>query len=190
MKLDGLEPLYQDMQAKKLDRIRFDYRHGRVSFDVYFFIDGPTYQLLFGARGHNVAFEIKVDRNFEIWPRLDDDDYKALCKALGLTYDPANPFSPRAFFEDFAKHIPSAVPANHTVNPQDLVRFRRDVEEADKVYFCGWRDNTVRCETVTEKNLHKTRELLGEKAYTTCEARNISSCWTDDRTKAITFTLP
>ncbi|CAJ0780862.1 hypothetical protein LMG18090_01245 [Ralstonia mannitolilytica] len=50
MKLDGLATLYKDMRAKKLERIRFDYRHGRVSFDVFFFIDGSPFVLLF-ARG-------------------------------------------------------------------------------------------------------------------------------------------
>ncbi len=190
MKLDGLVPLYKDMRAKQLERIRFDYRHGRVSFDVYFFVDGSPYLLLFGARGYNVAFEVTVERGFEINPRMSGDDYKALCAALGLEYDPEHPFSPKAFFETFSGHIPASVPANHSVRPQDVVRFRRDVEEASKVYFCGWRDNTVRGDNVTEKNLLKTRELLGQKAYERCKAKNISSCWTDDPKKAITFTLP
>lgn len=190
MKLDGLATLYKDMRAKKLERIRFDYRHGRVSFDVYFFIDGSPFVLLFGARGYNVAFEVNVERGFEINPRMSSDDYKALCAALGLVYDPDKPFSPKAFFETFSKHIPTAVPTNHAVRPQDVVRFRRDVEEADKVYYCGWRDNTVRGETVTEKNLRKTRELLGQKAYERCKAKNLSTCWTDNREKAIAFKLP
>ncbi|MDB0510053.1 DUF6037 family protein [Ralstonia solanacearum] len=190
MKLDGLAPLYKDMRAKKLERIRFDYRHGRVSFDVFFFIDGSPYLLLFGARGYNLVFEVEVKPGFEIDPRLRNTDYKALCNALGLVFNPDNPFSPKAFFETFAGHIPATVPANHTVHPQDVVRFRRDVEDAHKVYYCGWRDNTVSGENVTEKNLRKTRELLGQQAYERCKAKNLSTCWTDDRERAITFKLP
>ncbi|AMP75132.1 DUF6037 family protein [Ralstonia solanacearum] len=191
MKLDGLAPLYKDMRAKKLERIRFDYRHGRVSFDVFFFIDGSPYQLLFGARGYNVAFEIDVEKGFKIVPRIKDEDaYKALCNALGLVFNPGNPFSPKAFFEDFSGHIPDAVPADHEVRPQDVVRFRRDVEEAHKVYFCGWHDNTLRKEHVRPKNLRKTRELLGQKMYEFCKAKNMSSCWTDDPQGAIPVTLP
>ncbi|MGD7175490.1 DUF6037 family protein [Ralstonia pseudosolanacearum] len=190
MKLGELAPLYKDMRAQKLDRIRFDYRHGRVSFDVFFFIDESPYLLLFGARGYNVAFEVEVRPGFEIDPRLDNADFRALCNALGLVFNPDNRFSTKAFFETFAGHIPATVPADHEVKPQDVARFRRDVEEAHKVYYCGWRDNTVRGETVTDKNLLKTRELLGQKAYERCKSKNLSTCWTDDREKAITFTLP
>lgn len=93
MKLGELAPLYKDMRAQKLDRIRFDYRHGRVSFDVFFFIDESPYLLLFGARGYNVAFEVEVRPGFEIDPRLDNADFRALCNALGLVFNPDNRFS-------------------------------------------------------------------------------------------------
>ncbi|MHA6833852.1 DUF6037 family protein [Ralstonia pseudosolanacearum] len=190
MQLNQLALLHKDMQARNLERIRFNYPHGRVSFDVFFFIDESPFLLLFGARGYNLVFEVEVKPGFDIDPYLDSADYKALCEALDLKFDPNNPFSPKAFFADFAKHIPATVPINCAVNPQDLVQFRRNVEEADKVYFCGWHNNATRGENVTEKNLHKTRELLGKKAYQACKRKNISSCWTDDQTKATAITVP
>ncbi len=191
MRLDGLAPLYKDMRAQKLERIRFDYRHGRVSFDVFFFIDGAPYLLLFGARDYNVAFEVEVRPGFEIHPRLSNTEYKALCNALGLAFNPDHPFSPKAFFEAFAEHIPATILANHDAHPHEVARFRRDVEEPYKVYFCGWRDNAKYQATVTDRNLVKTRELLGQHAYERCKAKNISSRWTDVRpTIPLRVTLP
>lgn len=190
MKLLELVPLHKDMRIKNLDRIRFGYTHGRVTFDVFFFIDGSPYRLLFGARGYNVAFEITVQKGFEINPTLSREDFKALCEALGLEYDPTRPFSMKGFFESFAAHIPAAVPANAQVRPADVARFHRDIEEASKVYFCGWRDNTVRGDQVSGTNLQKTKALLGHKPYEVCKAKNISSCWTDDEKRAISITPP
>ena len=71
-----------------------------------------------------------------------------------------------------------------------MVHVYRDVEEADKVHLCGWRDNTVRKERVSAANLAKTRRLLGQAAYDLCRRRNLSTCWTDDPRRAIATTLP
>ncbi len=178
--LDGLRNLYNSMRAQGIDRYRFAYQQGPVTFDVMFLIDESPYGLLFGAQGHNLSFEFKVERGFRvIHPQLDKADYATLCNLLGLQYDPNNRFSPAGFLQSFNDHIPAHANPAQKAEPHDVARVRRNVEEAHKVYFCGWRDNTVRGENVTDKNLHKTRELLGPKIADTCARKNISSCWTD-----------
>jgi hypothetical protein len=179
MKLTGLSSLFKQMKQDGELRSKIEYRHGRVTFDVLFLIDESPFSLMFGAKGHNVSFEFKVGPGFTVTPTIPNEVYRALCKALGLTFDPTNPFRISTFLEDFSTAVPSLLGTKSKAKPQDVARHRRHVEDSDKIYFCGWRDNTKRSEHVTPKNLQKTRELLGEAAYSSCKARNISTCWTD-----------
>lgn len=188
--LNNLLPLYQDMKKGNKDRIRFPYKHGCVVFDVVFFIDERPFSLLFGAKQFNIVFELPVLPGFLVDCYFPSETYKALCSALGLTYDPGNPFSTSSFLSDFNLQIPSSMVGLSEPKPHELGEYRNDVEEREKKYFCGWRDNTSRGVTVTPKNLHKTKRLLGEKAFQVCQRKNLSSCWTDDKAKAITVSIP
>lgn len=188
--LDNLRPLYKDMKARNKNRVRFPYRHGRVTFDVFFFIDETPFSLLFGAKQFNIAFELPVLPGFAVDCFLPDEIYRALCKALGLSYDPNKPFSTKSFLSDFNLHIPHSTSGLPEPEPHEVGEYRNDVEESEKRYFCGWRDNTVRGETVTPKNLHKTRRWLGEQAFQVCRRKNLSSCWTNDKDKAIAVSIP
>lgn len=123
-----------------------------------------------------------VLRGFVIETYLEDI-YLNLCKALDIHYDPVNKFKPIEFFKDFDNKVPSIALVNNRPKAQDIIKYKSNVEEADKIYFCGWKDNTVTGNKVQDKNLDKTRKLLGEKAYLSCLQRNISSCWTDDASK-------
>jgi len=182
MVLDGLKNLYRSMKRQDLERARFQYKHRDLTFDVFFFIDENPFCLLFGAVQFNFAFEFAVRAGFVIEPRLSSDDYKALCAALGLKYDPNNPFSVKAFLEKFNEHIPNEIPPG-SIRPEQIAIYRRDVEEAEKIYFFQWRDNTAWGKNVTTDNLSKTKRILGNRAYEVCLKRNISSCWTDDPLK-------
>lgn len=188
--LDNLRPLFKDMKSKDKSRIRFSFQHGRVTFDVFFFIDEAPFSLLFGAKQFNIAFELEVLPGFSVECYLSKETYKALCKALGLTYDPNTPFSIKSFLNDFNVHIPNSTSGLSEPEPHEVGEYRNDVEESKKIYFCGWRDNTVRGETVTPHNLHKTKRLLGEPSFQACRRKNLSSCWTDDKSKAIKVSIP
>lgn len=190
LKLDGLAKLYKSMVTQKIERYRFEYKVGKATFDVFFFIDDKPFVLLFGVKTANFSFEIKVEKGFTIDPQLDSSTYKKLCAALGLKYDPQNPFKPFDFFKEFNKSIPSQAVPSQKAEPHDIATYRSDVEEADKVYFLKWRDNTKRGENVQMENLEKTRKLLGEKAYARCKQKNISSCWTDQENMARKVTPP
>lgn len=188
--LTNLRPLYRDMRAKNTDRIKFSYTHGRVVFDVFFFIDETPFSLLFGAKQFNIVFELSVQPGFQVDSYLTNEVFRALVKALGLTRDPNHPFSTGSFLADFANHIPTSTSGLSKPEPHDVALYRSDVEEHEKIYFCGWRDNKSRGEQVTQHNLYKTRRLLGEKAYQICLRKNLSSCWTNDRSKSTQLILP
>ncbi|MCP5007235.1 MAG: rloe protein [Planctomycetes bacterium] len=190
MRLDGLIDLYRSMKDQVIDRYRFEYRHGKALFDVFFLIDESPFILLFGAKGETFSFEMEVKAGFQINPTLDKETYKELCRVLGLEYDPDNPFSPKGFFEQFNNNIPKNASANSKAEPQDIAQYRNIAEEEDKKYFLGWRNSDIRAERVTETNLMKTKELLGQRAYARCASKNISSCWTDDPVKGAHSAIP
>jgi Family of unknown function (DUF6037) len=190
MKLDGLVDLYRSMKVQGIDRYRFEYRHGRAIFDVFFFIDESPFILLFGAKGEAFSFEVEVEVGFNINPTLDSNTYKELCRVLGLEYDPNNPFSPKVFFDQFNQNVPHTASIHAKAEPHEIAQYRNVVEEEDKIYFLGWRNNDLRGERVSENNLTKTKDLLGQKAYNRCNSKNISSCWTDDASKAKKVQLP
>ena len=190
MKLEGIVNLYQSMKSQNIDRYRFDFRFGKALFDVFLFIDESPFILLFGLKSENFSFEILVKQGFKIDPMLDRDIYKELCRVLGLKYDPDNPFSIQNFFKEFDKSIPNQAFTAQNAMPHEVANYRSFTEEADKIYFLGWRDNTKREEQVGILNLEKTRKLLGKKAFDRCKKKNVSSCWTHNKEAAKDFTLP
>jgi hypothetical protein len=96
----------------------------------------------------------------------------------------------KAFLQHFSEQVPHLLMTKKAVKPHEVARHRRDVDEAEKIYFYGWRNNNTRKEQVSEGNLQKTRRLLGEATYLSCKKRNISSCWTDIAEDVIELTAP
>jgi hypothetical protein len=191
VKLTGLRKLHESMRNQNIERQRFAYTHRTVNFDVFFFIDSTPFELLFGVYKHNLAFSFKVERGYLVEDsELSADDYKKLCKILNLSYNPGNKFSPTSFLLSFNKHIPSvAVPAK-VPQAHETATVRKDVEESDKKYFCGWRNNSLPAATVTTENLAKTLKWLGKSTHDMCKRRNISSKWTDIESDRKNFFLP
>jgi len=183
MKLDHLENLYRDMTKLHIDRYRFTYTYGNSTFDVFFFADERPFTLLFGLRGENFSFKIEVQKGFIIKVSFDKDTYYKLIDFLKITSSSKNPFTPKSFLIDFNKHIPKTANVNNIPKPQEILRYRNNIEEAHKIYFWQWRNNTIRGQQVSVENLNKTKQLLGYQAYEICRNRNISSCWTDDSTQ-------
>ena len=77
------------------------------------------------------------------------------------------PFKPKHFFEAFNNGIPQYVNSKNKVRPIDIAKYRRDVEESDKIFFFGWIDhekNKIENKNykgnVQKGNLDKTRKYL------------------------------
>jgi hypothetical protein len=190
MKISGLSALYKQMKQDSETRCKVEFGYRAVIFDVLFLIDESPFSLMFGAKGHNIAFAFEVGPGFTVDPRIPHEEYVALCRALGLVYDPVNRFSIKGFLEDFSEQVPHLVTKKSAVKPHEVARHRRDVEESERIYFFGWRDNNKRGEQGSEGNLHKTRRLLGESMYLHCKKHNISSCWTDIAEQVVELTAP
>ncbi len=120
-----------------------------------------------------------LKKGFLIDSTMSHEKYSELCRILGLQYDPTNKFKPMYFFSEFNKNIPQKADRKNIPKPHEIAGYRKDVEEADKIYFMGWLDNTTNDNKVTRKNLEKTRLLLGNDAYKRCNAKNVSSRWND-----------
>lgn len=177
MQLEGLRSLHASMRANNVTRTQFQYRHNNVVFDVLFFTDRAPYKLLFGAIGHKCSFILDVRPGYDVVPVIKPDSaYSDLCRALGLTYDPANPFRPSTFLAHFAQHIPAVIES--AKEPSAPVNQQADIiDDGDKVYFSHWRNNG-NSSHVSEKNLDKTYRAFGRLISDFCLDRNISSCWT------------
>ncbi len=190
MKLDGLKDLYRDMKTNKFERYKIQFTFNNVFFDVFFFIDESPFLLMFGVKTLNFYFEVPVKAGFQIDPILDINIYSRLIAILNLNSNPGSPFKPNYFFEEFNKNIPQNVVLNNIPKSHEVGQFRREVEENDKIYFLGWKDNKLKNEKVSPENLKKTRLLLGNEAYERCDQKNISSRWTNDIKFAQDFFLP
>ena len=186
--LKNLEALHADMTRRGQTRRRFrweTYRHGHV-FDVVFLTDtSDGMVLIFGLVGGRFAFERLVTDKYQINTYVGEG-LNGLKMALGLKGYGPEKFKP-SFFAEFAQIIPTSAEKTKAVTYRD-VRQTRVVEEADKIWFVGWRHNGEYAH-VTQENLAKTRIYLGEIARR-CAAENISSCWSDDASRAQDFYPP
>ncbi|PHU99610.1 DUF6037 family protein [Iodobacter sp. BJB302] len=178
------------MRSQSIDRYKFEFKSGKAIFDVFFFTDGAPFILLFGVKSENFSFEIEVANGFIIDHKLEHDIYKKLCEVLGLEFNKEKPFSPCDFFTEFNSKIPEQAFPHQRAMAHDVAQYKRFVEEINKIYFFGWRDNEKRKTNVQQSNLDKTRSLLGEKAYKICKEKNISSCWTDQKEAAVAYSSP
>lgn len=187
--MEGLRSLHRRMRAESQERAFFRIDSGSARLDVVFFIDESPFALLVSVHGHGgFTHEFPVFTGFRVETAMNNADYTALCRALGLRWDPSNPFSPAAFLRDLDARVPHGVPVE--APRSDIVARRHlDIEEADKSYFIGWRRNSP-TERVSARNLDKTKRLMGSLAHRRSSDGNFSSCWTEDGSRRVDDSLP
>lgn len=180
-----LRVLHRAMLAKGLTRVIFTgSNHGSTVETLFCADDDPM--VLCVAVTHpagtpTCAFEWEVQMpDYRVNTHLGDK-YSALLDALGLTKGQRGrePFKPSEFLFNVLAQAPRALTAANQPSPSQIHRLRVDstVEEADKTYFVGWRDNQRWGQNVTPANLRKTAKLIGVECARMCQARNISTCW-------------
>lgn len=189
MKLDRLALLHQDMATQGIIKQRFDFRFRTLQFSVVYIAEHFPHNLLFGCFSHDLFFVLEVKSNYEVAVYLGDS-YKPLVDALKLRYNPDNRFSPRIFFEEFCQAIPVRANVYNIPTMTEVAALSRDIDEADKIHFCGWLPHDGIKTNVSAANLQKTRRLCGVDAHDVCSKHNISSRWTDDATKAKAYVNP
>ncbi len=188
MKSYKLKDLYYKMKEDEIKRYKFRFIYNEVVFDVIFFCDETPFNLLFGALGTGFSFEANVNKGFDIDIVLPAEKYNKLKEILNIPRFGKSPFKMSDFFKSFCTNIPEYKPNNPKVRPQDVAVYRRNVDEANKIYFYGWKENNLTNEEVSDENLEKTKLLIGVDTYYICKRKNISSRWTDnpDKCKEIT----
>lgn len=153
-----------------------------VAFTVVYIIDVEPWNLSFTMRGHNVFFDFKISSAFYIPDRLSSTLYNVLAKALRTTGASGNRLVPSEFFQEFDRQVPAQASTGQKPRYFEIARLRKDIDDGDKIYFCGWKSNGARGNV---RNEWKTKLLLGDAALQWSLKNNESSCWTDDLKKAI-----
>lgn len=176
-KFTALESLHNNMKLNDMERVVFPFRYNEKGFSCIFITDILPYRLYLATLGDNpITFELKINNKYETSSYMND--YSKLIEYLELKYDPNHKFKPNDFFRSLNNNIPEN--CNNTPNYKDVIVIaasHREIEEPNKIYFCGWKNNIVR--NVTDGNLEKTRSAFGDELAELCRVKNISSCWTD-----------
>lgn len=177
-----LKILHDDMKIKKEERAIFPFTYNAKDFSCLFLADINPMRLYLSTLGNNpIVFEIEIDKNYSAKKYLDY--YKKLVEYLEIKFNPNHTFKPIDFFEALNNKIPkiSQCKPNYT-DVVTVVSKIRVVEEDDKIYFCGWKNNSTGY-NVSDINIEKTRIAFGDKVATMCKLKNVSSCWTDISSK-------
>ncbi len=176
MRLENFEPLFIAMNQVGEKKQRFTIEYNGVRAHVLFLADVEPFLLIFGIQGTNEYFELEMNQDFEVNSFFAKELYRKLIEIFNIQYDPDHKFTPNDFLSFVNNNVPEFRNTERVKN-SDILRYKRDVEEADKVYF--WSDYHTTKSNAQPPNLEKTRLLMGEAAYKRCCERNISSKWTD-----------
>ena len=186
MKLYEIQPLLQDMgrNQARIDKFRFQYN--QVEFEVIVLLERTPFEMLFGVIGHNFSFVLNLYKGYEL-EELSDETFYRLCNILNLKPGKEGLTSFK-FLKYFAQRIPEHY-SGRSVQPHEVaIHKSRNVSEADKIYFCGWRFYTD--SERHARNFEKTKKWLGDEAYEFCKIHDISSCWTDKLEKRKDYYTP
>jgi len=127
--------------------------------------------------GHNSAVELPIDKDYSTPSYLDNNLYKQIIDLLGITFDPDNKFTPTSFFNIINNNIPEKYEKSNYYDVLFTESIIRDIEEADKIYFLGFRNNPSN-QGVSPKNFEKTALAFGNKIANSLKEHNISTRWT------------
>ncbi|MDR1033590.1 MAG: DUF6037 family protein [Bifidobacteriaceae bacterium] len=179
MKLDGIIDLYREMKDAGELRQQFIFEYNSKKARVLFLTDAEPFVLCFSEMHATEPqyFEIEMKQGFVIDTYLQPEVLSRFRDMFDIGANKTGKFSTRDFFECFNKRIPKHVANTGKVRPVDMIQFRRNVEEVDKIYFWRFRNNPEG-EHVSSENLEKTQKLIGEEAYNRCSKYNISTQWT------------
>ena len=178
MFLSNLKVLYEDMVKENEARCIFAVQVLNKGFSCIFMTDTKPYCLYISSLGENAfAIEYEVTDNCKIKNIYLGDNRQLLQEYLNIKFSSDNIYLPRGFLADLNETIPPIF-ARKPKRSETLSTIGRvrEIEEADKVYFCGWRNNPA-TERVSYKNYEKTKIAFDETIANRCKEQNISSRW-------------
>ena len=178
----GLKSLYNDMYTKQEYRAVFAVDYNNRSFSCLFLCDITPYRFIIIPTG-NATFAIELQIETDFSAKTFIDNYRQLVIFLGIKYNPNHIFTPVDFFEHINKKIPSTFIHRPTTEQVIIASHKcHEVEHGEQPYFCGLRRNP-QDEKVSSKNHEKTRIAFGDKIALLLQQCNISTCWTDDKSR-------
>lgn len=174
----SLRILHQDMRIVGETRAIFPFSYNNKAFSCIFLVDITPFRLYLTTLGVTpMVFEFAIEQGYRVKSFLND--YKELLAYLDLKYDPNHIFRPDDFFEALNRNIPHKFTKKPNYKDELIIASKRkNIEEIDKIFFCGWYSNPVG-KNVRPENLEKTRIAFGDEKARICKNKNISSCWTD-----------
>jgi hypothetical protein len=174
------------MRQVGIDRAKFRIPHNHLTFEGVFLADCTPWQLGLACLAHNFALLFEVSRSYEIATYIHDAQaLNSLRAALRTDADSGRGFSTSDFLREIDARLPATVTPGDRPRPVDMAPHRRDVEEADRIYLCGWDPHASDGRHVSARNLAKTRAWLGQAQHDWCERYNVSTRWTDDPRRAL-----
>lgn len=176
-KFTALESLHNNMKLNDMERVVFPFKYNEKGFSCIFITDILPYRLYLSTLGEKaITFELEINKKYETSSYMED--YSELIKYLEIKYDLNHKFKPSDFFKSLNNNIPEN--CSNQPNYRDVILLaasHREIEESNKIYFCGWRNNKTG--NVSDSNLEKTRSAFGDDLAELCKKKNISSRWTD-----------
>lgn len=180
VEMTNLRVLATEMINRNETRTVFPYVLNRKHFSCIFIIDAKPYTLLVTTLGADpIVIDLSVNPDNFIVGTYFGENYTRLLHYLELKHNPQNPFGPDVFLENLNQQVPphSGYIPNYTDVLSLASRAGRHFEEKDKLYFCGWRNNS-KTEHVGSGNYIKTLIAFGEEFAEMSKDKNISSRWT------------
>lgn len=188
-KLNGLVPLHRAMKERGAESAAFPFEFGRVTCSALFFTDESPYKLVFYKHVSGERLEFEVHRGYIIrLPRSREDEIVSFFEIPGggLRWHLFN-----RLVEAINNQAPKEFRPPKTAERRAIAEARQ-LEEADKIYFCGFRDwSEINARTGcirhrTDENLRKVK-LLDRRMYEDIKDKDISVCYTSDPEKAKTW---
>lgn len=175
------------MRAQGHDRAHHEFAYNQVRPHLLILADSPPTELVLYRPGVNAGVFLTVRPTFRVNTFMGEQ-LDALREVLSVGRTQDGEFKPSEFFAHLDGVVPLRFrPYEHRCAPAHAIYRCRDVEEADKIYFRGIQHHSrASGRRPTPQNLDKTRQLLGAAFAQRCDARRISTCWTDDPTQART----
>jgi methylthioribose-1-phosphate isomerase len=157
---------------------------------VIYLNDCSPQELVFGCQHHNIFFKVAVYSNYNIGVMIADQAFFAIRDLLRTNETSSAALLSKDIFVDFAPKIPVAANRAGVPTHEEILNNSRDVEESEKIYFCGWLIHDGVTSRPTPANLAKTMRACGQEFFEFCKKYNISSRWTDIISKRVALTHP
>lgn len=175
MRCIGFDPLIKDMLSKKVDKEHYCFVFNQFKFDVILSITHSSYEILVAIHNENWGCVLNMNANYYV--EMSDESYYSLRKILNLNWN-TNHFSSAVFL----RLLSDKSPRKSSLRGVDYTELRRylsyrNVEEKDKIYFCGWNDHLK--DKRKAHNFDKTEYFFGKHVADYCRQHNISSMWSD-----------